>query len=112
MDIVVELTGNQRVANDAARTLRRGGDLVFVGLFSGPVEIDLVNNVIYKEANVYGVTGRILWDTWWSAQRLILSGKLDLAPVITLYFPLEDYDQALQLAESAKAGKIVFSITS
>lgn len=109
MDIVVELTGNKRVANDAARTLRRGGDLVLVGLFSGPVEIDLVNNVIYKEANVYGVTGRIMWETWWSAQRMILSGKLDLAPVITHYFPLHDYDQALQLAESGKAGKIVFN---
>ncbi len=110
VDIVVELTGNKAVVNDAARTLRRGGDLVLVGLYSGPVEIDLVNNVIYKEANVYGVTGRIMWDTWWSAQNMILSGKLDLNPVITHYFNLEDYDQALQLAESAKAGKIVFTI--
>ena len=30
MDIVVELTGNKRVVNDASRTLRRGGDIVLV----------------------------------------------------------------------------------
>ncbi|MGQ9510233.1 MAG: zinc-binding dehydrogenase, partial [Thermodesulfobacteriota bacterium] len=74
-DIVVELTGNKNVLNDATKTLRRGGDIVLVGLFSGPVEWDVVNNVIYKEANVYGVTGRIMWDSWWTAQSIILSGK-------------------------------------
>lgn len=109
-DIVVELTGNRAALNDATRTLRRGGDIVLVGLFSGPVELDLVNNVIYKEANVYGVTGRIMWDTWWTAQSIILSGKLDLSPVITHYFDLGDFDKAFQLAESAKTGKIVFRI--
>ncbi len=109
-DIVVELTGNKAVVNDAAKTLRRGGEMVLVGLFSGPVEVDLVNNIIYKEANVYGVTGRIMWDTWWTAQSILLSGKMDTRPVITHYFDLKDFDKGLQLAESASTGKIVFKI--
>ena len=109
-DIVVELTGNKSVLNEATQTLRRGGEIVLVGLFSGPVEWDIVNNVIYKEANVYGVTGRIMWDTWWTAQSMILSGKIDVSPVITHRFDLEDYDKAFQLAESASTGKIVFRI--
>jgi len=110
MDIVVELTGNRSVLNEASKTLRRGGEIVLVGLFSGPVEWDLVNNVIYKEANVYGATGRIMWDTWWIAQSLLLSGKIDIRPVITHFFELKDFDKALQLAESASTGKIVFKI--
>jgi threonine 3-dehydrogenase len=109
-DIVVELTGNKAVVNDATRTLRRGGDIVLVGLYSGSVEWDLVNNVIYKEANVYGVTGRIMWDSWWTAQGILLSGKVDTGPVITHYFDLKDFDKAHQLAESASTGKIVFRI--
>jgi len=109
-DIVIELTGNRGVLNDASKTLRRGGDMVLVGLFSGPVEWDVVNNVIYKEANVFGVTGRIMWDTWWLAQSILLSGKIDIGPVITHYFDLKDFDKALQLAESATTGKIVFKI--
>jgi len=108
MDIVVELTGNKGIVNEASKTLRRGGDLVLVGLFSGSVEWDLVNNVIYKEANVYGVTGRIMWDTWWTAQSILLSGKIDVTPVITHYFDLREFDKALQLAESATTGNIVF----
>jgi threonine 3-dehydrogenase len=109
-DIVVELTGNKGVLNDATKTLRRGGDIVLVGLYSGPVEWDLVNNVIYKEANVYGVTGRIMWDTWWTAQSMLLSGKMDVSPVITHRFDLKEYDQAFQLAESASTGKIIFNL--
>lgn len=110
MDIVVELTGNRGVVNQAAGTLRRGGELVLVGLFSGPVEIDLVNNVIYKEATLYGVTGRIMWDTWWTAQSMLMTGRMDISPVITNRFDLAEYDQAFVLAESAKTGKIVFRI--
>jgi threonine 3-dehydrogenase len=109
-DIVVELTGNKAVVNEATKTLRRGGDVVLVGLYSGSVEWDLVNQVIYKEANVYGVTGRIMWDTWWTAQSILLSGKFNPGPVITHYFDLKDFDKALQLAESASTGKIVFKI--
>ena len=110
IDIVVELTGNKAVVNDATKTLRRGGDVVLVGLYSGSVEWDLVNNVIYKEAKVYGVTGRIMWDSWWTAQGILLSGKIDTSPVITHYFELKEFDKALQLAESASTGKIVFKI--
>ena len=106
----MELTGSQAAVKNATGALRRGGDLVFVGLFSGPVEIDVTNDIIYKEANVYGITGRIMWDTWWTAQSILLSGKVDPSPVITHQFGLEDYDQALQLAESGKTGKIVFNI--
>jgi threonine 3-dehydrogenase len=109
MDIVVELTGSKEAADQATRTLTRGGDFVLVGLFDGPVQLDLVNNIIYKEANCYGVTGRVMWDTWWTAQGILDSGKVDISPVTTHYFALEDYEKALQLAESASAGKIVFT---
>ncbi|MBW1698355.1 MAG: L-threonine 3-dehydrogenase [Deltaproteobacteria bacterium] len=110
VDIAVELSGSPAAVKNAGRVLRRGGDLVFVGLFSGPVELDLTNDIIYKEANVYGITGRIMWDTWWSAQRMLLSGKLNLDPVVTHEFGLESYDKALQLAESGTVGKIIFNI--
>jgi threonine 3-dehydrogenase len=110
MDIVVELTGNRGVVNDDARTLRRGGEMVLVRLYSGPVEIDLVNNVIYKEATVYGVTGRIMWETWWTAQSMLLTGRMDISPVITHRFDLANYDQAFVLAESAASGKILFTM--
>lgn len=109
-DIVIELTGNPIGVNDAFKVLRRGGEIVLVGLFNNPVELDLVNNIIYKEANVYGVTGRIMWDTWYTAQNMILSNKVDIASVITHRYTLQDYEKAFKLAESASVGKIIFNL--
>jgi len=53
----------------------------------------------------FGVTGRIMWDSWWTAQGILLSGKVDVTPVITHTFGLEDYDRAIQARESASGGK-------
>ena len=39
-----------------------------------------------------------------------MSGKVDVAPVITHFFRLDEYDQAIQTAESASGGKVVFRI--
>jgi threonine 3-dehydrogenase len=110
IDIAVELTGNNTVANQAAQTLRRGGELILVGLFDAPVELDVVNNIIYKEANVYGVTGRIMWDSWWTTQNILTSGKIDISPLITHNLRLDQYEEAFKIAEKATAGKILFSI--
>jgi threonine 3-dehydrogenase len=51
-----------------------------------------------------------MWDTWWTAQSMLLTGRMDISPVITHRFDLADYDQALTLAESAACGKILFTI--
>jgi threonine 3-dehydrogenase len=51
-----------------------------------------------------------MWDTWWTAQSMLLSGKIDVSPVITHRFDLKDYDKAFLLAESAETGKIIFEI--
>lgn len=109
-DIVVELTGAEPSADLAGACLRRGGELVLCGLFSGPVQMDLVTNVIYKEATVYGVTGRVMWDSWWIAQNMLLSGKLKPEPVTTHTFGLDQYQEAFELALSGKSGKIVFEL--
>jgi threonine 3-dehydrogenase len=49
-----------------------------------------------------------MWDSWWTAQGILLSGKVDVTPVITHTFALDEYDKAFQTAESASGGKVVF----
>ena len=39
--------------------------------------------------------------------RLLTSGKLDITPVITHKLKLEEYEKAIELAASGKAGKVV-----
>jgi threonine 3-dehydrogenase len=62
---------------------------------------------VYKEAKVYGTTGRLMWDTWWEMDKLLAAGKLDPMPVITHRLELGEIDRAIDLAKSGQAGKIL-----
>ena len=110
IDIFVELSGNEQACRTGLKALRRGGAVSLVGLFNDPVTLDLVNDVIYKEAVVYGITGRTMFGSWAEASDILDSGRIDIGPVITHHFPLERFDAAFETAASGKAGKIIFDI--
>ena len=81
--------------------------MTLIGIPSEPVAISLDEDIIYKEARVFGSTGRIMWKTWWDVQKLIECGKFDPMPVITHRFPLAEFEKALRLAKGKEAGKIM-----
>jgi threonine 3-dehydrogenase len=110
VDIFVELSGNGDACQTGLKALRRGGAVSLVGLFNGPVSLDLVNDVIYKEATVYGITGRTMFGSWAEASDILDSGKIDITPVITHHFPMEQFDRAFETAASGTAGKIIFDV--
>jgi threonine 3-dehydrogenase len=110
VDIFVELSGNGEACQTGLKALRRGGAVSLVGLFNGPVNLDLVNDVIYKEATVYGITGRTMFGSWAEASDILDSGKIDIAPVITHHFPMEQFDRAFETAASGTAGKSIFDV--
>jgi threonine 3-dehydrogenase len=76
-------------------------------LFSKPITFDIDDHVIFKGATVHGIVGRKLWDTWYQMRGLLRSGTVDLAPVITHRFALEDYQAAFDLMASGECGKVI-----
>jgi threonine 3-dehydrogenase len=107
VDVSLEISGNARAVKRAFEVVRKAGRVSLIGLPSQPIELDLTADIIYKEARVYGSTGRLMWKTWYDAQKLLDSGSFDPTPIITHRFPLEEYEQALSLAGSGQAGKIL-----
>jgi len=107
VDVSIELSGNPRAAKMAFQVLRKGGRVSLIGLTSEPVQLDLPVDIIYREARVFGSTGRLMWQTWWDMQNLLDSGKFDPMPVITHRFPLAEFKEALELAKSGESGKIL-----
>ena len=72
-------------------------------------EFDLANQVIFKGARVFGITGREMFRTWYQMAGLLRCGALDPAPAITHTFPLEEYRVAfdLLLSPEGRVGKVV-----
>jgi len=107
LDVVVELSGSAPGIAQSFELTAKGGRVSLVGLPSEPITLEMTNAIIYREAIVYGSTGRLMWDTWYKVDAMLQSGLFDPMPVITHTFDLSDYDRALQLTLSANAGKVI-----
>lgn len=107
VDIAVELSGSVSGTKLAFELARVGGRVSLVGLTGDPVTLHTTDDIIYKEITVKGTTGRLMWKTWWQMDRLLASNRFDPREVITHRFPLDQFEQAFDLAVAGKGGKIV-----
>jgi len=108
--IIIETSGNPAAIASSFKSLRSGGKISMVGIPANPVEIDIATDVITREATVIGIYGRRVFRTCLQAEELITSGKLDVSPIITHYFSLEQYEEAFEKASSQNYGKVIFKI--
>ena len=106
-DVFLEMSGSPIAIEQGFKTLRAGGRVVALGLPSQPVKLDWSKDIVQKLANVQGIFGREMYDTWHSMSRILSSGKLDVSPIITHKLKLKDFDKAIEIAKSGNAGKIV-----
>ena len=110
VDVVVDFTGNNAAICDGFKMLKKGGRFTFVGLPGKDITMDLVENVIYKEAHCNGVTGRLMYKTWYQCCDLLKSGKLDIRPVIGGIYELCDFEKAFDDIAHGAPGKMIFKV--
>jgi threonine 3-dehydrogenase len=106
-EVVLEMSGVPSAIDQGTRMLAPGGRMALLGLPSEPVTLDLTDQVIFKEARIYGVTGRTLFRTWQQMTTLLTSGMVDPSPVITHRLPLERFEEAFEVTASGRAGKVI-----
>jgi threonine 3-dehydrogenase len=107
VDAILEMSGAPAAVEAAFRVLKPGGEAALLGLTSRPIDFDLDDHVIFKGASVHGVVGRRLWDTWYEMRGLLRAGAVDLAPLVTHRFALDDVDKAFDLMASGQCGKVI-----
>ncbi len=107
VDVLLEMSGAPSAIRDGLTLLKSGGHAVLLGLPSKPFEFDLANLVIMKGITVHGIAGRKLWETWYEIRGLLRSGAVNLEPVITHRFKLEEFQKAFETMMSGDSGKVV-----
>ncbi len=108
VDMVLEISGQQKAYDQGLRILRKGGTFVIIGVAAKPIQLEIPTNIMYKEAKLFGITGREMYGTWYQVIDLIQSGKVDLEKVITHKLPPEKFAEAFQIAMEAQHGKVAF----
>jgi len=100
-DLVFDCVGSGGSIDDALRFTRSGGRMVLIGAAALPKGIDWtsiwLNEIEVKGSYIYGTElyqGQRM-HTFQIALDLMAEGKVDLAPLVTHRFKLEDYREAL-----------------
>ncbi len=106
VDVVLEMSGNAGALQSALSVVRNGGRVALLGIPSTPVTIDVAKDVIFKGLTLQGITGRRLWDTWYRTSALI-SRVLDVSPIITHRFSMDDYELGFKLMARGECGKVI-----
>ena len=107
VDVVLEVSGSKEALINEFKVLRNGGRISLLGIPAKPIELNLAEQIVLKGINVYGITGRKMFDTWYKTSRLIESGIIDIKPVITHSFKMENFQEAFNLMETGNCGKIL-----
>lgn len=106
-DAAIDITGSGRAIVAGLRALRKGGRMVSVGLPSGEIPVNLTEDIIYREIQYTGVSGRQMFATWDDCMDILQTPGFSLEPVMGGRYPLEDFEDALAAIQSGAPGKML-----
>lgn len=108
VDVLLEMSGSPSAITQGFTLLKPGGDAVAFGLPAKPIDFDISNLVIFKGITVRGVVGRRLWENWYQARGLLRTGAVDLRPIVSHSFSLDEVAKGFEVMASGESGKVVF----
>jgi len=104
-DVGMEMSGNPVAFRDLLRTMHHGGKVALLGIPPDDTAIDW-NQVIFKGLILKGIYGREMFETWYKMSSMLQSG-LNIEPVITHHFGIDEFQPAFELMESGQSGKVI-----
>ena len=107
VDVVLEMSGHPAAIAQGFRSIRKNGRYSLLGIPAKPLSLDLAKDIIFPGVTVQGINGRRMYETWYQMDALLVSGKVDLKPLITHRFRMEEFLKAFEIGLSGNAGKII-----
>jgi threonine 3-dehydrogenase len=106
-DVGMEMSGNPQAFQDMLRTMHHGGKIALLGILPEGTGINW-DAVIFKGLVVKGIYGREMFETWYKMSSMLQSG-LNIDPIITHHFPVDEFQPAFDLMESGQSGKVILN---
>jgi threonine 3-dehydrogenase len=108
-DVGLEMSGNPSAMRQMFATMNHGGRVALLGI---PAQETAINwdHVIFKGLVLKGIYGREMFETWYKMAAMLQSG-LDVTPVITHRFKIDDYATGFEIMASGQSGKVILDWT-
>jgi threonine 3-dehydrogenase len=104
-DVGLEMSGSPDAFRQMIDVMRPAGKIALLGIPPGEMSIDW-SSVIFKGLTLKGIYGREMFETWHKMISMVQSG-LDLTPMVTHRFPVDDFQQAFDTMASGHSGKVI-----
>lgn len=104
-DVGLEMSGSPNALNSMLTTMKHGGKIALLGILPPNTAIEW-NDVIFKGLFIKGIYGREIFETWYKMCAMIQSG-LNIKPIFTHRFKVNDFQKGFDAMLSGKAGKVI-----
>ena len=106
-DVGLEMSGIPAAFSDMLDKMNHGGKVALLGIPPSDMAIDW-NQVIFKGLVIKGIYGREMFETWYKMASLLQSG-LDIAPIITHNYSVDDFQKGFDAMLSGQCGKVILN---
>jgi threonine 3-dehydrogenase len=106
-DIGLEMSGSPAAFEGMIENMYNGSKISLLGILPNTTQVQW-DKIIFKALTLKGIYGREMWETWYQMEQMLISG-IDLSPVITHRFHIDEFQKGFDIMESGNCGKVILS---
>ncbi|MHA1917743.1 MAG: alcohol dehydrogenase catalytic domain-containing protein [Candidatus Ranarchaeia archaeon] len=110
-DVVLEMSGASIALKQGLELLTPGGRMSILGVYNNNIEIDVTDQIVFKSAKIFGITGRRMYETWYQLKGLLRKNafKEKVMKIITHKVDIKDLPSGFDLILNNEAGKVALN---
>jgi threonine 3-dehydrogenase len=106
-DVALEMSGSPQALRQLLDSMNHGGRVALLGIPPEDTAINW-NHVIFKGLHLKGIYGREMFETWYKMSSMLQSG-LDISPILTHHFSVDDFQEGFETMDSGRSGKVLLT---
>jgi len=106
-DIGLEMSGSPAAFESMIENMYNGSKIALLGILPNTTTVAW-DQIIFKALTLKGIYGREMWETWYQMEQMLITG-LDLTPIITHRFDIDDFQKGFDIMESGECGKVILN---
>jgi threonine 3-dehydrogenase len=104
-DVGLEMSGVPSAFQSMLEAMNHGGKIAMLGIMPNGAGVDW-DKVIFKGLEIKGIYGRRMFETWYKMGAMLQAG-LELSPILTHRFPIDDFQKGFDVMRSGQSGKVI-----
>lgn len=104
-DVGLEMSGSPKAFQSMIDNMYNGSKIALLGILPDSTSVKW-NEIIFKALTLKGIYGRRMWETWYQMEQMLLGG-IDLRPIITHRFSVDDFQKGFDVMEDGQCGKVI-----